>query len=76
MLPGRDFADVRSALFDAIEEATAGAIITDRALARAAQISYLPGRGALYEHEIADGDFLDLHEDHPVIVRAEAARRE
>lgn len=71
---GADYFDTQTALFDAIEEASAGALIPDRALARPGQLVYLPNRGAHYEWRIERGEHLALSPDHPIIVRREATR--
>lgn len=73
-LAGRDYLDTQNAFFDMLEEASSGALIPDRALARPGQLVYLPNRGAFYEWHIERDEHLALSADHPIMVRREATR--
>lgn len=73
-LPGSEFADTQNAFFDLLEEASAGVLIPDRALARTGQLVYLPNRGEFYEWHIETGERLALSRDHQIIIRREAIR--
>lgn len=59
-IPGVDYGDTANAFFDLIEEASQGAIIPDRALARPGQLFYLPNKGDFYEYDIHQGHKLDI----------------
>ena len=72
---GGDYSDTANAFFDLLEEASAGILIPDRALARPGQLVYLPNRGAFYEQHIERSDRLDLTADHPIIRKREATRK-
>ena len=64
---GLDFSDTQSAFFDLLEQASNGALIPDRALARPAQLVYLPNKGDFYETIASRTDILDLSPDHAII---------
>jgi hypothetical protein len=74
-LAGADYADSQTALFDLLEEASAGLLIPDRALARPGQLVYLPNRGAFYDESYERMHRLDLTPDHPIIRRRDDTRR-
>jgi len=74
-IAGADFADTQNAFFDLLENASDGTLIPDRALARPAQLVYLPNkRGDFYQHHISKGARLDLTSDHPIIKHREDTR--
>ena len=54
-IAGADYADTQNAFFDLLEQASAGVLIPDRALARPGQLVYLPNRGDFYQHHIGKG---------------------
>lgn len=70
-IEGRDFYDTQTAFFGLLEDQ---GLICDRALARPAQLIYLPNRGDHYEHLIHRGHRLSLGRDHPIIRRRSAER--
>jgi len=71
---GEDFSDTQNAFFDLLTEASGGRLVPDRALARPAQLVYLPNRGAFYERAIQKGSGrLDLT-DHAITRRRDATR--
>lgn|GEM_PF-1729210 len=59
-IAGADYAETSNAFFDLIEDASQGAIIPDRALARPGQLFFLPNRGDFYEYDIVRGSRLIL----------------
>lgn len=74
-LAGADYADTAEAFFDLLEAATEGVLICDRALQRPGQLIYLPNpRSGFYQSEVVQSDRLDLHPQHPVILRREEIR--
>jgi hypothetical protein len=73
-IAGADFADTQNAFFDKLETASDGVLIPDRALARPAQLVYLPNRGAFYDVHTTGGDTLKLTADHPIIQHRYAKR--
>jgi len=72
-IAGADFADTQNGFFDLMENASAGALIPDRALARPGQLVYLPNKGDFYEFHIGKAARLVLT-DHPIIIRRETIR--
>lgn len=72
---GADYAETATAFYDLLEDATGGELIPDRALARPAQLVYLPNRGAFYEQQIVKADRLRLSADHPIIRRRDENRQ-
>lgn len=73
---GADFSDTQNAFFDLLEEASTGTLIPDRALARPAQLVYLPNRGDFYEMKAEKAERLDLSDNHPIIQRRDYQRIE
>ena len=73
-IDGSDFFDTQNAFFDLLEEASDGALIPDRALARPAQLVYLPNRGDFYQVKVDKADALTLSADHPIIQHRDAER--
>jgi hypothetical protein len=75
-IAGADFKDTQNAFYTLLEDASQGILIPDRALARAAQLVYLPSpRTDFYHHlMVKDAPRLDLKPDHPVIALREADR--
>lgn len=73
---GADFSDTQNAYFDLLEEASTGMLIPDRALARPAQLVYLPNRGEFYEMKVEKAERLDLSDNHPIIQRRDYQRIE
>lgn len=74
-LPGADYHEIATAFYDLLEDASQGALIPDRALARPGQLIYLPNRGQHYEHEINKAERVTLSDDHKVIQRRNETRR-
>ena len=64
---GSEFSDIQNAFFDLLEGASNGELIPDRALARPAQLVYLPNRGEFYEMKADKADALDLSSDHTIM---------
>ena len=78
-IKGAEFSDVQNAFFDLLEQASFGTLMPDRALARPAQLVYLPNRGAFYEHRTHKGaGLLTLTPDSAIMAHraATAAERE
>ena len=73
-IAGADFYDTQNAFFDLLENASKGALITDRALAGPAQLVYLPNRGEFYEYKADKAAILDLTPDHAIIQHRKAKR--
>ncbi|MDQ7776305.1 MAG: AAA family ATPase [Paracoccus aminovorans] len=74
-LPGVDYGDTAQAFYDLLENETHGVLIPDRALARPAQLVYLPNRGEYYEPLVVRGRLLALADDHPIIALRDENRR-
>jgi hypothetical protein len=72
---GADYHETVTAFYDLLEDASQGALIPDRALARPGQLVYLPNRGQHYEHEINKAERVTLSDDHKVIQRRDATRQ-
>ena len=66
-ITGAEFFDTQNAFFDLLENASAGALIPDRTLARPAQLVYLPNRGVFYEVKVYKSKALNLTSDHAII---------
>ena len=65
---GLRFSDVQNAFYDLLEQESEGVLIPDRALARPAQLVYLPNRGDFYEYLIDRGtEILDLTPDTEIM---------
>jgi len=75
-ISGTDYADTAAAFNAELIEASAGVLIPDPALERAAQLIYLPNRGEHYEHSATKGNRLDLAPDHRIIRQREGMRAE
>lgn len=73
-ISGADYADTVAAFNAALIEASAGVLIPDPALERAAQLIYLPNRGEHYDSRGMKGDRLDLTPGHDIIKRREIMR--
>ena len=71
---GTDFADTQNAFFDLLEQASEGCLIPDRALARPAQLVFLPNKGEFYEVKADKAKPLDLTPDHAIIRKRDATR--
>ena len=74
-ISGVNYADTMDAFFDQIEMGTTG-IKLDRSLKRPAQMSYLPNLGEHYDFTIHEGPFLDLNQNHPVILHRDEKGRQ
>jgi len=61
-------------LFDLLEQASQGVLIPDRALARPAQLVYLPNRGTFYEVKADQAKAMDLRPDHAIMRHRDATR--
>lgn len=73
-IAGADFGDTQNAFFDLLESTSEGALIPDRALARPAQLVYLPNRGEFYEEKVEEASTLNLTPDHAIIQHRDAKR--
>ena len=73
-IDGSDFFDTQNAFFDLLEDASEGALIPDRALARPAQLIYLPNHGDFHQVKVSKADALPLLTDHPIIQHRDAER--
>lgn len=73
---GSGFSDIQNAFFDLLEHASTGTLIPDRALARPAQLVYLPNRGEFYEMKAEKAEYLDLSDNHLIIQRRDYQRIE
>lgn len=73
---GADYKDTQDALFDLLEQKSGGVLTPDRALNRAAQLVYLPNRGAsgFYEFALPDASapVLELTPDSAIMVQRKA----
>ena len=73
---GADYKDTQDALFDLLEQKSGGVLIPDRALNRAAQLVYLPNRGAsgFYEFALPDAGapVLELTPDSAIMIQRKA----
>lgn len=74
-LSGADYHETVTAFYDLLEDASQGALIPDRALARPGQLVYLPNRGQHYDHEINKAERVTLSDDHKVIQRRNDTRQ-
>lgn len=73
-IAGADFTDTQNAFFVLLEDASNGALIPDRALARPAQLVYLPNKGEFYQVKVEQRKVLKLTPDHVIIRQREAKR--
>ena len=73
-IAGSDFADTQNAFFDLLEDASKSMLIPDRALARPAQLVYLPNKGEFYQVQADPSKVLKLAPDHAIIRHREAKR--
>jgi len=74
-LSGADYHETVTAFYDLLEDASQGALIPDRALARPGQLVYLPNSGQHYEHEISKSERVALSDDHKVMQRRNETRQ-
>lgn len=74
-IDGSDFSDTQNAFFDLLEEASEGALTPDRALARPAQLVYLPNHGDFYQVKLDKLEALALSPDHAIIQHRDAKQK-
>ena len=74
-IDGSDFSDTQNAFFDLLEEASEGALTPDRALARPAQLVYLPNHGDFYQVKLDKVEALALSPDHAIIQHRDAKQK-
>lgn len=71
---GKDFAEIQNAFFDLLEGASNGELVPDRALARPAQLIFLPNMGEFYQVRANPSKVLSLKPDHAIIRHRDAKR--
>ena len=71
---GADFADTQNAFYNLLESSSYGTLIPDRALARPAQLVYLPNKGDFYEWQARPAKTLNLAVDRAIIDHRDGLR--
>lgn len=76
VVDGGDYADTVAALCAMVADASGGEVVGDASSERAAQVNYLPNRGAFYAFHVSDGGKFPTDPESPVARLREERRRQ